>query len=82
MSEAEVGAVLESVRGSSPAWRGVPIRHRAELMHAAAAVLRRRVEELAGLITAEMGKASPRPVPRSRSAPPPSTTSQTMPRRT
>ena len=57
MSEAEVGAVLDSVRGSSPAWRGVPIRHRAELMHAAAAVLRRRIDELAGLITAEMGKA-------------------------
>ena len=57
MPEAEVGAVLDSVRASSPAWRGVPIRHRAELMHAAAAVLRRRVDELAGLITAEMGKA-------------------------
>ena len=57
MSEAEVGAVLDSVRASSPAWRGVPIRHRAELMHAAAGVLRRRVDELAGLITAEMGKA-------------------------
>ena len=56
MPEAEVGAVLDAVQGSFPAWRAVPIRRRAELMHAAAAVLRRRADELAGLITAEMGK--------------------------
>ena len=56
-SVAEVNAMLEAVRGSSRAWRETSMRHRGELMHAAAAVLRRRVDELAGLITIEMGKA-------------------------
>src|ERR1017187_7588967 len=57
MTEAEVDAVLDEVRGSGPGWREVPIGRRAELMHAAAGVLRRRAGELAGLVTAEMGKA-------------------------
>ena len=56
MTEAEVGTVLEAVRASGPGWREVPIGRRADLMHAAAGVLRRRVDELAGLVTAEMGK--------------------------
>src|ERR1035438_910666 len=56
MIEEEVGAVLEEVRRSGPGWREVPIGRRAELMHAAAGVLRRRSAELAGLVTAEMGK--------------------------
>ncbi|MGD1053289.1 MAG: NAD-dependent succinate-semialdehyde dehydrogenase [Candidatus Dormibacteria bacterium] len=56
MTETEVGTVLDQVRASGPGWREVPIGRRAELMHAAALVLRRRSVELAGLITAEMGK--------------------------
>ena len=57
MSEAEVGAVLDSVHRSSTGWRNVPMSRRTELMHAAAAVLRSRVDEFAGMITDEMGKA-------------------------
>jgi len=56
LTEDEVGAILDDVRSSSPGWRAVPIGRRAELMHAAAGVLRRRAGELAGLVTAEMGK--------------------------
>ncbi len=57
MSEAEVGAVLDSVHRSSTGWRNVPMSRRTELMHAAAAVLRSRVDEFAWMITDEMGKA-------------------------
>ncbi|HYA00538.1 MAG TPA: NAD-dependent succinate-semialdehyde dehydrogenase [Candidatus Binatia bacterium] len=58
MPEAEVDAVLEAVHGAFPAWRDLPMRRRSELMHEAAAVLRRRRDELAALITIEMGKVS------------------------
>jgi len=57
MSETEVASVLEAVQRSGVAWREVPMSRRSELMHAAAAVMRRRLWELAGLITTEMGKA-------------------------
>ena len=56
MPESEVDAVLEDVHQRSPDWRRFPMERRAELMHAAAAVLRRRSDELARLVTAEMGK--------------------------
>jgi succinate-semialdehyde dehydrogenase/glutarate-semialdehyde dehydrogenase len=56
MTEDEVGAILDDARSSGPGWRAVPIGRRAELMHAAAGVLRRRAGELARLVTAEMGK--------------------------
>jgi succinate-semialdehyde dehydrogenase/glutarate-semialdehyde dehydrogenase len=56
MTEDEVGAILDDVRRSGLGWREVPMGGRAELMHAAAGVLRRRAGELAGLVTAEMGK--------------------------
>ena len=56
MAEAEVDAILESVRESFAGWRALPITERGELMRAAAAVLRRRADELAELITQEMGK--------------------------
>src|ERR1035441_739262 len=56
MTEDEVGAILDDVRRSGLGWREVPMGRRAELMHAAAGVLRRRAGELAGLVTAEMGK--------------------------
>ncbi len=56
MTSPEVDALIEKVSGSFPHWRRLPIGRRAELMHAAAAILGRRVDELAALITAEMGK--------------------------
>ncbi|MGA8014305.1 MAG: NAD-dependent succinate-semialdehyde dehydrogenase [Candidatus Dormiibacterota bacterium] len=56
MAEAEVDAILESVRESFAGWRALPITERGELMRTAAAVLRRRADELAELITQEMGK--------------------------
>jgi succinate-semialdehyde dehydrogenase/glutarate-semialdehyde dehydrogenase len=56
MTSPEVDAIIEKVSGSFPHWRRVPISRRAELMHAAAAILGRRVDELSVLITAEMGK--------------------------
>jgi succinate-semialdehyde dehydrogenase/glutarate-semialdehyde dehydrogenase len=56
MGDAEVDSVLAAVHHRFAGWGGLPIGRRAELMHAAADVLRRCLEELAGLITGEMGK--------------------------
>jgi succinate-semialdehyde dehydrogenase/glutarate-semialdehyde dehydrogenase len=56
MTSPEVDAIIEKVSGSFADWSHLPMRRRAELMRAAAAILRQRCEGLAGLITAEMGK--------------------------
>jgi acyl-CoA reductase-like NAD-dependent aldehyde dehydrogenase len=56
MSDTEVHAILGSVGDAFPAWRDLPIARRGLLMHAAAQVLRGQVDDLAALITAEMGK--------------------------
>jgi len=82
MTEDEVGAVLDEVRTSGPGWRAVPIGRRAELMHAAAGVLRRRAGELAQLVTAEMGKLDAEARAEVEKCAGTATTSRSMPRST
>jgi succinate-semialdehyde dehydrogenase/glutarate-semialdehyde dehydrogenase len=56
---ADVEAVLDvlaAVHGAQPAWAGRPVEERAELVRAVGAQLRTQAHELAGLMTAEMGK--------------------------
>jgi succinate-semialdehyde dehydrogenase/glutarate-semialdehyde dehydrogenase len=54
LSEAQAAAA--AARSAFETWRGTSFAHRAELMRAAARVLRARAEEFAGLMTDEMGK--------------------------
>jgi acyl-CoA reductase-like NAD-dependent aldehyde dehydrogenase len=56
MAGAEVDSVVADVAASFPGWRERTMADRAELMRAAASRLRERVDTLAALITAEMGK--------------------------
>ena len=49
-------AALAGVAEAAPAWQVTPLAERCRLMHAAAEVLRQRRDELAALITLEMGK--------------------------
>jgi len=56
---ADVDAVLEvldAVHGAQPAWAARPVEERAALVRAVGAQLRKQAGELAGLMTAEMGK--------------------------
>ena len=53
---AEALAIAGAVQARFASWRRVPIAERARLMKAAAAALRRRQDEFAALMTAEMGK--------------------------
>jgi succinate-semialdehyde dehydrogenase/glutarate-semialdehyde dehydrogenase len=48
-------ALAETARATPP-WAAVPVAERCRLLHRAAEVLRSRADELAGLITLEMGK--------------------------
>src|SRR3954465_5888889 len=52
----DVLEVLGSVHAAQPGWAARPVEERAELVRAAGARLRAQAEELAGLMTAEMGK--------------------------
>ncbi len=54
--EAALDAALQEVAHATPAWMETPIQQRAELMARAGEVLRARRDELARLITEEMGK--------------------------
>jgi len=54
--ERELEAALAEVAAATPAWAATPIEERCRLMHTAATVLRSRSEELATLISREMGK--------------------------
>jgi succinate-semialdehyde dehydrogenase / glutarate-semialdehyde dehydrogenase len=56
MSDREMDAALEESAAASVHWKLTPISERAVLMRQAAAVLRARNEEFAGIITLEMGK--------------------------
>ena len=56
MSPEQIDAALDSAADAQRAWAGVDFPVRAELLRAAAGVLRERVEELALLVTREMGK--------------------------
>lgn len=52
----EAATILGQVHAAFPAWRDTPFAERARLMKAAAAILRRRKDEFAALMIAEMGK--------------------------
>jgi succinate-semialdehyde dehydrogenase/glutarate-semialdehyde dehydrogenase len=52
----EAKAIVAAARAAFEAWRRTGFDHRAGLMREAAAVLRRRADELCELMTAEMGK--------------------------
>jgi succinate-semialdehyde dehydrogenase/glutarate-semialdehyde dehydrogenase len=52
----ELEAALSGVAGAVPGWQATGLDERCALMSRAAEVLRRRRDELAGLITQEMGK--------------------------
>jgi len=56
MSDGDVDAVLAAVHHRFAEWSRLSIDGRAEHMHALAGLLRRRLDELAALITEEMGK--------------------------
>jgi succinate-semialdehyde dehydrogenase/glutarate-semialdehyde dehydrogenase len=56
MDTETVAAVLGEVDRAQPAWAATPMERRAEVLRAAAAVLRERSGELAAIATAEMGK--------------------------
>ena len=49
-------SIVSEVRQAQQQWGRTPFAERSRLMHAAAAVLRRRIDELAALMTDEMGK--------------------------
>jgi len=52
----EVLDVLASVDAAQPGWAATPVERRAEMIRAVGAQLRKQSEELAALMTAEMGK--------------------------
>jgi succinate-semialdehyde dehydrogenase / glutarate-semialdehyde dehydrogenase len=49
-------SVLAAVHAAQPAWAALPVEARADVVRAIGAQLRKQSDELAGLITAEMGK--------------------------
>src|SRR3954449_7355584 len=49
-------AVLAAVHAAQPSWSARPVEERAQLIRAVGAQLRKQSEELAALMTAEMGK--------------------------
>jgi succinate-semialdehyde dehydrogenase/glutarate-semialdehyde dehydrogenase len=55
-SDAELEAALAAAADAAPRWRSRAVAERAGLMRQAAAVLRQRAEDLARLMTLEMGK--------------------------
>ncbi|MEN8170551.1 MAG: NAD-dependent succinate-semialdehyde dehydrogenase [Pseudomonadota bacterium] len=54
--EEQLEAALEQVAVATGGWQASSMVERSELMHRAAEILRARADELAGLITLEMGK--------------------------
>ncbi|HJX44895.1 MAG TPA: aldehyde dehydrogenase family protein, partial [Geodermatophilus sp.] len=52
----EVLSVLTSVTEAQPSWAATPVAERAEVIRAMGAQLRKQADELADLMTAEMGK--------------------------
>jgi succinate-semialdehyde dehydrogenase / glutarate-semialdehyde dehydrogenase len=56
MTREQIDAALDRAADAQRAWAGVGFKVRAEVLRAAAGLLRGRVEELAVLITREMGK--------------------------
>ena len=56
MTGEQIDAALDAAAAAQRGWAGVDFKERAEVLRAAAALLRERVEELALLVTREMGK--------------------------
>lgn len=56
MPRAEAHGIVEAVHAAFQTWKRTTFAERARLMHAAAGVFRGRKDELAALVTAEMGK--------------------------
>ncbi|MCY7352235.1 MAG: NAD-dependent succinate-semialdehyde dehydrogenase [Cytophagaceae bacterium] len=56
LTSPEIRQKLDRAEQTFKDWRKTPLPHRADLLRATAAVLTRRRDELAGLITQEMGK--------------------------
>lgn len=54
--ESTLDTALHQVAEATPAWAGLPIHERCELMRKAATVLRDNLDQYAALITQEMGK--------------------------
>ena len=52
----EAQTIVATVHAAQQTWKQTSFAERSRLMHAAAAVLRRRIDEFAELMTAEMGK--------------------------
>jgi succinate-semialdehyde dehydrogenase/glutarate-semialdehyde dehydrogenase len=52
----DVLAILEAVHTAQPGWVAVPVEQRADHLRAIGAQLRKQRDELAALMTAEMGK--------------------------
>ncbi|GAA3691435.1 NAD-dependent succinate-semialdehyde dehydrogenase [Arthrobacter ginkgonis] len=55
-TDAEVGQALEAADAAYKAWREVPIEERAKVVHRIGQLFTERAEELASIITEEMGK--------------------------
>jgi acyl-CoA reductase-like NAD-dependent aldehyde dehydrogenase len=56
MSDHEVDTIVEAVHNRFAGWRATPMQRRGDLLRAAAETLRKRADELAAVLTAEMGK--------------------------
>lgn len=56
MTDSEIGVVLDTAASAQVAWAAEDIKVRGEIVRTAAGVLRERADELALLITREMGK--------------------------
>ena len=56
MSAEDLNNAITKAHDCFPAWRRVPFAQRASLLYRAAALCRERVDELARLMTLEMGK--------------------------
>ena len=56
MSRQQAHGIVNAVHGAFCAWKQTALTQRARFMHDAAGVLRRRKDELAALVTQEMGK--------------------------
>ena len=56
MTQAEIDSALDTAAAAQRGWAGEDFTVRAEILRAAAALLRERDDELAVLVTREMGK--------------------------
>lgn len=62
MSDVEIDSALDTAAAAQRQWSGTTFAHRSEIMHRAAQTVRSQSDELALLVTREMGK----PLPESR----------------